>query len=544
MRQNRHDSVVKELKSILEKILGHHAGDPAEIRQLVTGAIKLLESSEKEHKVTREHLYDRDRKLSVTHGELEKERQRYQELFEFAPDAYFVTDAMGTIQEANHTAATLLNVPQKSLIGKPLILYVTDKEKKDFNDLILQLSKANSLTNLQMQLHPNKGAPFQCLINVGVFPDHTGEAFELRWIIRDISVQLEMNRHLREKTRNFAEKVLELDRLYTILQLTSNLRISFDQVMVKTAELICGSGDSPPIISARIVVLGKEYRSRNFFETEPSYVIDIVVDGDPVGCLEVIPLKDKPEISQSFPSAGQRPFLAAVAEQLALFIQRKQMEREGRFISTRLLEAQELERAKFAREVHDGIGSRLTALKFMIEDRLNKADEKFSSAGLSLEHIAEMINDIMAETRRISMQLRPGMLDLLGLLPALSWLCRQIQESHKDIEIETCFEVEEAEIPEKLKTPLFRIAEEALNNVAKHSQARHVLMSLKKVADNLEISITDDGMGFDMSDPALLSGHGLASMQDRARLSGGVLQIGPIIGAGTTIVGTWPLPQD
>jgi signal transduction histidine kinase len=353
-----------------------------------------------------------------------------------------------------------------------------------------------------------------------------------------------MNRHLREKTRNFDEKVLELDRLYTILQLNSNLEISFDQAMAKAAELICASGDSPAIIGARIVVWGKGYPSRNFSETEPSYVIDIVVDGDPVGCLEVIPLKIESEISQSFPSAGQKRFLAAVADQLALFIQRKQMEREVRFISARLLEAQELERAKFAREVHDGIGSRLTALKFTIEDRLDKAEEKFSSTGPSLEHIAEMIKDIMAETRRISMQLRPGMLDQLGLLPSLNWLARQIQEPLKDIEIETCFEVEEAEIPGKLKTPLFRIAEEALNNVAKHSQAEHVRISLKKVADNLEISIKDDGMGFDMSDPALLSGHGLASMQDRARLSEGVLQIGPIIGAGTTIVGTWPLPQD
>jgi PAS domain S-box-containing protein len=544
MKRNNHDSVVKEVKSIMEGILGHRADDPAEIRRLITRAIKLLESSEKKHKGTREHISGRDRQLSVVHSELEKERQRYQELFEYAPDAYLVTDAMGTIQEANHTASALLNVPIESLIGKPLILYVTEKKKKDFNDLILQLSKANSLTNLQMQLQPKIGAPFQSLINVAVFPDHAGEAVELRWIIRDISVQLEMDRHLREKTRSFDEKVHELDRLYTILQITSNLRISFDQVMVKTAELICESGDSPAFIGARIVVSGKEYRSRNFFETEPSYEIDIVVEGNPVGCLEVMPLKDKPEISQSFPSSGQKPFLAAVAEQLALFIQRKQMEREARFMSARLLDAQELERARFAREVHDGIGSRLTALKFAIEDRLDKADETFPATGLSLEHIAEMIKDIMAETRRISMQLRPGMLDQLGLLPALSWLGRQIQELHNDIEIKTCFEVEEAQIPEELKTPLFRIAEEAMNNLAKHSQAEHVLMSLKKVEGNLEISITDDGMGFDMSDPALLSGHGLASMQDRARLSEGVLQIGPIIGAGTTIVGTWPLPQD
>ena len=201
MKRNNHDSMVKEVKSIMEEILGHRADDPAEIRRLITGAIKLLESSEKKHNVTREHIYDRDRQLSVAHSELEKERHRYQELFEFAPDAYLVTDAMGTIQEANRTAAALLNVPQKSLVGKPLILYVTDKGKRDFNDLIVHLSNANLLINLQMQLQPKKGAPFQSLINVGVFPDHAGEAVELRWIIRDISVQLEMNRHLPERIK-------------------------------------------------------------------------------------------------------------------------------------------------------------------------------------------------------------------------------------------------------------------------------------------------------------------------------------------------------
>jgi PAS domain S-box-containing protein len=222
----------------------------------------------------------------------------------------------------------------------------------------------------------------------------------------------------------------------------------------------------------------------------------------------------------------------------------RESENRLRFLSSQLLSVQENERRRVARELHDGIGQMLTAIKFKVENLLQEKGKTRANVK-SLEAVLPMIREGMEEARRIQMDLRPSVLDDLGVLAALSWLCRNFEATYSHIHIEKQTHVQEEEVPLLLKTVIYRVSQEALNNVAKHSKADLVRLSLGKLGDRIELSTEDNGKGFDLEE--ILSqdrdkrGFGLNSMRERAELSGGAFAIESIKGKGTTIRATWPI---
>ena len=221
----------------------------------------------------------------------------------------------------------------------------------------------------------------------------------------------------------------------------------------------------------------------------------------------------------------------------------RESENRLRSLSSQLLTAQESERRNIARELHDGVGQMLTAVKFKVENTLQEIGER-SPKGKSLEAVIPMIRESMEEVRRIQMDLRPSVLDDLGILATLSWLCRRFEATYTHIHIEKKTEIQEEEVPALLKTVIYRISQEALNNVAKHSKADLVRLSLEKAENRIELRIEDNGRGFNLE--KILSqdkdkrGMGLESMRERAALSGGTFAIESTRGQGATIKASWP----
>jgi signal transduction histidine kinase len=156
-----------------------------------------------------------------------------------------------------------------------------------------------------------------------------------------------------------------------------------------------------------------------------------------------------------------------------------------------------------------------------------------------LQEIASAVTVINNEVRRIMADLRPSILDDLGILAALTWFCREYQTSYSHIAVEKKFGIEEREVPDSLKTPIFRICQEAMNNIAKHSQASLVNLSLKKGDARIGLSLQDNGQGFDLE--AVKKGMGLSTMRERAQLSGGAFDLESTIGKGTVIWVSWPV---
>ncbi len=232
-------------------------------------------------------------------------------------------------------------------------------------------------------------------------------------------------------------------------------------------------------------------------------------------------------------------------ERLKVEIELRESETRLRQLSTELLNAQEKERRLVAQEIHDSIGASLAATKFKVEDVITKVGENRPQTRGALGSILPMLQEIIQETRRIQMNLRPSILDDLGILATISWFCRQYESTYSAIRIRQEIDIKEEEVADSLKTVIFRVLQEALNNIAKHSKAGEVLLHLSKIEQAIQLVIRDNGQGFDPSEihsrNGTTRGLGLVGMQERVELSGGSFTIESSLGTGTVIRASWPL---
>lgn len=221
-------------------------------------------------------------------------------------------------------------------------------------------------------------------------------------------------------------------------------------------------------------------------------------------------------------------------------------EAQLKVLSSRLISSQEEERRRIACELHDSIGQTLAALKYWIETLIHaKTVAEPEEAMKKLQMFVPILQNSIDETRAIYMGLRPTVLDSMGIVAALGWLRKEFCKLHPDQHVELAFDIEEEDIPEALKIVIFRIAQESLNNVAKHSGAEWVDLSLKRDGAFIKLTIRDDGAGANTgtlpSGAECGNGLGLRSMRERAEFAGGMFSIESVPGQGTTITAIWPL---
>jgi signal transduction histidine kinase len=194
-------------------------------------------------------------------------------------------------------------------------------------------------------------------------------------------------------------------------------------------------------------------------------------------------------------------------------------------LSRQVMQIQERERRAVAVELHDEIGQGLTGLKHIIrQSREQIAEEQTKS---KLDDALAVIGDLIGRVRNLSLRLRPSMLDDFGLFPALVWLADQFSEKTGLVIEHTFSEMDERRFAPEVETAIFRIAQEALTNVSRHADARHVIISINQDLEQLRFQLEDDGCGFDLAEIARQRyiSTGLSGMQERAHMAGGVLQI-------------------
>ncbi|MGD9041686.1 MAG: response regulator [Desulfobacteraceae bacterium] len=226
----------------------------------------------------------------------------------------------------------------------------------------------------------------------------------------------------------------------------------------------------------------------------------------------------------------------------------RESERQLRVLSSKILEAQESERKIIAQELHDSIGASLTAIRYGLEEKLHRmGKESRPPEGISLEQLISIVRDTIDEAHRISSNLRPSALDDMGLLAAIRSICREFEEIHEGIKVGAQIDVREEDVQEPLKIVVYRVLQESLNNVLKHSGAEAVRVNLTKTEKFLELSISDDGHGFDagdkLSSKGEMVGMGLLGMKERTELSNGTFEIASEKGKGTVVTAKWPVNQ-
>ncbi len=215
-----------------------------------------------------------------------------------------------------------------------------------------------------------------------------------------------------------------------------------------------------------------------------------------------------------------------------------------RSFPAKLLSVQEEERKRLGAELHDSVGQTLAAVKYSVELALKFRNSGDINAAFNhLEQLVPILQRSIEETRNIYMGLRPTILDSSGLLATITWLRQENLRLFPSLHIEFETTLKEEDIPEILKVPIFRIIQESLNNITKHSRSEWVDISLAKNGDGIELVVSDDGVGMNVSQ-VLRSCHarslGLTSMMERARLSGGRLSVESTPGEGTSVHAFWP----
>jgi len=220
--------------------------------------------------------------------------------------------------------------------------------------------------------------------------------------------------------------------------------------------------------------------------------------------------------------------------------ERKRAERELRELSGRLIAAQEEERSRIARELHDDLSQRLALLAIEIQALYNSSTAN-EPAGESLASVRHRVNQISEDIHSLSHRLHPAILDRVGLVPALRSLCRELQTQSGIKLVFTCRNVPEA-IPKHISVCLFRIVQEAIGNVVKHSGAEAADIELTGNAGHVRLRVVDLGLGFEQ-DSDHRTGLGLVSMRERVRLVGGELSLRSHVSQGTVVQADIPLPR-
>jgi PAS domain S-box-containing protein len=209
-------------------------------------------------------------------------------------------------------------------------------------------------------------------------------------------------------------------------------------------------------------------------------------------------------------------------------------------MSGQLIEAQERERSRIARELHDDICQRLALLSVEIEEAHLASAVREEDTTKSLEQIGRLCNEIATDVQSLSHQLHSSILDYLGVATGLEGLCDELSKQY-DLQIEFSARDVPKQLPKDISLCLFRVAQEALHNAVKYSGVRDFTVELTATDDTVELVVSDEGAGFDVQQAGAKGGLGLISMHERANLVHGTFSVDSAPGEGTKILVTVPL---
>jgi PAS domain S-box-containing protein len=575
------------------------AGDlkQAEQSDVLETALEGLSTALEELQVTEEELKMQHEELLMTRHSLEEERLSYQSLFEFAPDGYIVTDTMGKIQEANRAAGRLLNIRQDHLVSKPLNVYLINEDRRNFHLRLSQLAEHGDdrVEEWEVTLQPRKAEPIQAAITITSIRNRRGESVGFRWMLRDISRRKQSEKEIRELNATLEERVGErtalLERQTALKEdalqreriareeaealreigsiLSSSLQLSevLEHVLHNVGRVLPHDGADVLLIKADTAYpalcngyghCGEAEQVRQLeFPISSTYPLnEMAVSGTPMILAAPTPwieaLKPSSPI-QSFMSIPVRvreqvigflsltskhpdffqpahiPLLQAFAGLAAVAIHNAQLYEKSKTLA--ILE----ERQRLARDLHDAVTQTLFTASIVAEalPRLDKSDSQ--EIDKHLHHLIRLNRGALAEMRILLLELRPAHLTDIHLSNQLHQLVNAIR-GRKDIEIQLTID-DGVPIPQDVQIAFYRMAQEVFNNISKHSRATRADVTLITTPDKVELSIQDNGRGFDGH--ISLKGMGLSSIRERAAEVNASLEIISAPGKGTLVHILW-----
>jgi len=215
----------------------------------------------------------------------------------------------------------------------------------------------------------------------------------------------------------------------------------------------------------------------------------------------------------------------------------RKMQENLEYYIRHITRAQEEERLRISRELHDSTAQSLIVIMHQLEKFLLSSKHLIVSDSRFLYRMVEQVKEILQEVRQFSRDLRPSILDDLGLIPSVEWYIEELGSIH-GINISLSVQGEKIFLRPEVRVTLFRIVQEALRNVIRHAEVTDAQVKIEFAADSIEISVSDKGKGFDrklIGDLLRAGKLGLAGMNERAKLLCGQIQIESVVGQGTTV---------
>ncbi len=508
-------------------------------------------------------------------------RRRYSDYFEFAPVGYFTFDQSGVIIDVNSNGALLLGTDRNHLMSQPFTAYIAPQYRDLFVSHSQELLKSRQQQTCDLKLLDGNGVTQWVQLESVAIRNGNGDLEQFRTVIFKITdrklAEDAMRRARDELEQMVSERTAELEKINAQLR-TQIFECEIAEAALRESENKYSTLVEDALIGVYIIKDGKIEFANDKFAAIYGYSKSELIGMDSMMLVHpedrrlVQEFREKRLRGEKAPSEYEIRGLKKNGE--TIWVMRslslinyqdgsaisgivqdmtkrrkaeealRESDKELRILSNQLLSTEEKERKRIARELHDGIGQALSAIKFSVENSLRELRNSPEHAELnSLEAVIPLTQKTIEEVRRIVQDLRPSILDDLGILATINWFCREFQNVYSSIRIKPDIAIQENDIPSPLKTAIYRILQEALNNVAKHSQADLVQLSLQKTNEGVELTVYDNGTGFNLPETISLipsrRGFGLASMRERAELSGARFQIQSAEGEGTTIRVVW-----
>jgi signal transduction histidine kinase/ABC-type uncharacterized transport system substrate-binding protein len=340
------------------------------------------------------------------------------------------------------------------------------------------------------------------------------------------------------------ERVKELTALHLSARILHDEARSVAELLQTIVSLLPPAWQYPEVTAARISFGDIQFETPNFSPTPWSQVAPFTV-GNLDCAIEVVYLEARPEETNGPFLLEEKNLIESLAEMLNSALNRRLTQEQLRALSERLRKAKEEEGIRIARELHDELGGVLTSLKWSLTSlgEVYSGEAKTVSDGDARTKIEEMVGLIDATintVRRISSELRPSMLDDLGLIAAIEWHAKQFQDQ-TGIICRFNPRLEHVDLSREQSTAIFRIFQEAMTNVLRHAQATKVNILIEEDEGELVFGISDLGRGITESEKQEKSSLGLLGMRERAHSIGARIEIEGIAGQGTTLIVRLPL---
>lgn len=475
--------------------------------------------------------------MGRTNTGIDRTTDCYRILFHKTSDVVCVTDSDFNILMTNPAASTLLGYGLRQLRSLRMPDLLT--RPADWERVRPNRNGARRRKPYRVAMLPRQGDPLTCLLKVHPLHLNGGCREEYCFVLRDISAYLEALASARDKetrylmlAENVTDGIWTTDLDFRITYITPSIRpiigYSPEETMGMTLDQLIVPSSLPGAIAIVKKQMAIENRKRKTLSR--TWTIEIEMyhkDGFTVWA----------EVKTTFlrDEQGKPIGLLGVTHNIT---ERKRSQDALRNFSTRLVAVQEQERYRIARELHDEIGQSLTGLRLSLELMQDLPSTRFQGR---LSEAQALINDLMTRVRDLSLELRPPMLDDLGLLPTL---LRHLEryEAQTHIRVDLKQKGIHRRFSPDLETAAFRIVQESLTNIARHSQALEAYVQIIASSRLMRISIQDNGIGFD---PQMMlaraNSSGLAGMQERVSLLGGHLKIESSPGKGTLITASFPV---